>query len=173
MSGLVLVKSEPNRKLWNVQTVEHVKEYGLELLFLTGRFGNVNAAVCISLSPATMPTAAIVDSGMSRGNRWMIVMAEIEEHAFVDEVTCPYCGYKFSDSWRFNTNRCFCVECPECDKKFDVEPNVEVTYTCRPDCALNDTAHTFCSEHESIYDGVIYIHRECRVCGTRQCEKKT
>lgn len=41
------------------------------------------------------------------------------------EVTCPYCGYEFSDSWEMSEGE---RECPDCENTFEIERHVEVTY---------------------------------------------
>lgn len=48
-----------------------------------------------------------------------------------DEVVCPYCGYEFEASWEFfqdhsNTTD---IECMGCDKTFECEQEVVVSYT--------------------------------------------
>lgn len=50
------------------------------------------------------------------------------DHKYTDEIVCPYCGYKESDSWEYNHNSDD-MECTGCGKKFHYERNIEVTYT--------------------------------------------
>jgi len=57
-------------------------------------------------------------------------------HQYTNEITCPYCGHEFSDSWDYSDNE---VECPECDKAFTFERHTEVTYTShKADCEEHD-----------------------------------
>ena len=44
-----------------------------------------------------------------------------------DEVICPYCGYKFSDSWEFPDEGT--TECSDCEREFSYGRNVVVTYS--------------------------------------------
>ena len=43
-----------------------------------------------------------------------------------NEITCPYCGYEFSDSWEHSDGE---QECPDCERKFEVERNTSITYS--------------------------------------------
>ena len=52
--------------------------------------------------------------------------------SYTDEIVCPHCGYKFSDS-----SEVFCLisndlfeglECDNCEKEFNVERSISVTY---------------------------------------------
>lgn len=49
-----------------------------------------------------------------------------------EKIKCPYCSYEFSNSLEYNlsndgetTN----ISCQECGREFDIEFNVEITYT--------------------------------------------
>ncbi len=42
------------------------------------------------------------------------------------EVTCPYCGYKYSDSWEFPNEDD--VDC-DCGNTFHIVRDVEVSYS--------------------------------------------
>lgn len=45
---------------------------------------------------------------------------------YTAEIVCPWCGYEHSDSWEKEPgNR----NCPDCGRDFEVERNVEVTYS--------------------------------------------
>lgn len=46
--------------------------------------------------------------------------------SYTDEITCPHCGCKFSDSWECDDGE---HECGDCERTFDVVRNVEVTYS--------------------------------------------
>ena len=47
---------------------------------------------------------------------------------FTDEVVCPYCGQKFSDSWELDDSDDE-MYCDECEKDFAFERHVIVTYS--------------------------------------------
>lgn len=50
---------------------------------------------------------------------------------FTDDIICPYCGYRFEDSWEFN-NGDECVDdvvCHSCEKTFDLVVDYSVTYS--------------------------------------------
>lgn len=68
-----------------------------------------------------------------------------KEHLQEDEIICPYCNYKFSDSWEYGLEGEDSQEfhCDECDKKFYVEKNVSVSYTTKADCELNNEEHSW------------------------------
>lgn len=50
------------------------------------------------------------------------------EHKYTDEIICPYCGYKFSDSYEFNLDSGD-LECYHCEKEFFYERNIKVNYS--------------------------------------------
>lgn len=47
---------------------------------------------------------------------------------FTKEVVCPYCGHEFSDSWEWDDSEDE-IYCDNCDNKFAMERNIEVTYS--------------------------------------------
>jgi hypothetical protein len=58
---------------------------------------------------------------------------EVEEEEIdascTDEITCPYCGFEFGDSWEYNFNNGEEIEqCPECNKHFSCNRDVVATY---------------------------------------------
>ena len=57
-------------------------------------------------------------------------MARID-HEYTKEIVCPYCGYKFSDSWEINSNEedIGLVECGECEKEFYASRIITVDYS--------------------------------------------
>lgn len=57
-------------------------------------------------------------------------MSEIK-HKYTKEIVCPYCGYKFSDSWEINSNEedIGLVECGECEKEFYASRIITVDYS--------------------------------------------
>jgi DNA-directed RNA polymerase subunit RPC12/RpoP len=54
---------------------------------------------------------------------------DLEQHTqSSDEITCPYCGHRHSDSWEYSSNWDDDFECVECDKKFVMNRIVDVYY---------------------------------------------
>lgn len=49
------------------------------------------------------------------------------DHEYTDEVTCPCCGYTYSDSWELSDNDDE-MDCPDCHETFSMERHIEVTY---------------------------------------------
>lgn len=47
-----------------------------------------------------------------------------------DELTCPYCGEEFTDSWEL-ADEDDEMECYECGKRFTYERVTEISYTSR------------------------------------------
>lgn len=67
-------------------------------------------------------------------------------HEYRDEIICPYCGYKFHDSWEYNDDdgKIYCIDC---DKEFILRVNISVDYsTFKINCTKHDynepTSHT-------------------------------
>lgn len=50
---------------------------------------------------------------------------------YADQITCPYCGYEDDDSWEM-TEENELHECGNCEKYFDVERHLRITYSSRP-----------------------------------------
>jgi len=49
-----------------------------------------------------------------------------------DEITCPYCGYRFLDSWEYeDIDDSVEIECGECEREFDLYVKTSTTYTTR------------------------------------------
>jgi hypothetical protein len=72
------------------------------------------------------------------------------EYQYTNEITCPYCGYEFGDSWEASEGE---KECPDCDRKFDVERDVDVTYISYRQCYCNELAE---------------VDKPCDVCKNRR-----
>jgi hypothetical protein len=49
-------------------------------------------------------------------------------HEWENEITCPYCGYKFGDSWEYGSDDGV-EDCPECEKTFKYNRHVLVNYS--------------------------------------------
>ena len=54
----------------------------------------------------------------------------------VNEITCPYCGWKDRDSWEY-TESCDII-CENCEKEFFMEREIDVKYTSKPIENLNN-----------------------------------
>ncbi len=52
------------------------------------------------------------------------------DHEYTDEIVCPFCGYKFSDSWEYegDSEDIGLLECDDCNKSFYATRNVSVDY---------------------------------------------
>ena len=100
------------------------------------------------------------------------------EHEYTEEIVCPYCGYKYSDSWEYD-NEGGELECYECGKTFNYSKDVSVSYSTWSDCEENNEEHNW-SEwkyvesnedvltkelHEEVND--FYI-RECTKCDKQE-----
>ena len=48
-------------------------------------------------------------------------------HEYMQEITCPHCGYEESDSWECGESD-DCRECPDCNKLYSFQQNIEVSY---------------------------------------------
>ncbi len=48
------------------------------------------------------------------------------DHEYTDDVTCPNCGYEFSDSWEMRDGE---YDCPECEEDFELETHTSVSYS--------------------------------------------
>ena len=58
------------------------------------------------------------------------------KYSYTDEIVCPFCLYKFSDSWEYgiefdrdNTaGGTIEVKCQTCDNEFEVTRNITINY---------------------------------------------
>lgn len=51
-------------------------------------------------------------------------------HEYENDIICPYCNYKFTNSWEYNN--CEAdedIECLSCAKAFNVSSNPSITYS--------------------------------------------
>ncbi len=95
-----------------------------------------------------------------------------------DNITCPYCEYKYGDSWEchpredgdtLNWNE----ECPECGKKFSVAFDVfnqNDGYECNKIC----NRHKYEWDGKNTYDGMageIFISQKANVYNCKYCGK--
>ena len=75
-------------------------------------------------------------------------MAEEINHEFTQEIVCPYCGYKFSDSWELNDSSGIVQECHGCEKPFTLEVDFDVTYSTEKNCRCSHTQSLHGFENE-------------------------
>jgi uncharacterized protein (DUF2225 family) len=53
---------------------------------------------------------------------------KVIDHSYTEDIVCPHCGYKFSDSYEFDSDSGE-LNCYECEKDFFFERNRSVNYT--------------------------------------------
>lgn len=69
-------------------------------------------------------------------------MSERPETSYTDEIICPHCAYEFDCSYELHDQDGGEVECPECNKSFELSVDYSVTYTTKKvDC--EDDAHVW------------------------------
>ncbi|WP_251861951.1 hypothetical protein [Clostridium sp. Marseille-Q2269] len=93
------------------------------------------------------------------------------EHEYTREITCPFCGYEYVDSWDYENNEedLGLMECPECEKLFYASREIEVTYstekanygTCKKCKAEHVVIEDYCSSIGE-YKGL------CVKCGEKE-----
>ncbi len=91
------------------------------------------------------------------------------------EITCPYCGWKDTDSWESGLNNdgdSDEFECPECNKKFNVIMNIETTYTTTGLCKENKVKHNW-EYFDHTTDGKRCKGRKCLTCNEYKFDKET
>lgn len=49
---------------------------------------------------------------------------------YMNEITCPYCAYEFSDSWEHSEDDSEDHDCPRCENVFEVTAEISVTFNC-------------------------------------------
>lgn len=70
---------------------------------------------------------------MSQGNKYKIrelkeFNIEEKENYDTSEITCPICGYEFSDSWEYDSDEGDC-ECGSCGAALEWSRDVSVSYS--------------------------------------------
>ena len=76
------------------------------------------------------------------------------EHNCESNIKCPYCDWEDNDSWEFGEDN-GTHTCGDCGEEFNVERNVEVTYsTTRIDCEEKG------SEHDHQFESVFMSKRK-------------
>ena len=92
-----------------------------------------------------------------------------------NEITCPYCGSKNTDSWEVgpgvNDGDLGIQECDNCGKQFTANRNMEITYNSYPAPCLNGEA-----EHD--WKPIVGYPKEffegkfrCHICGMEKIQK--
>ncbi|KKL67571.1 hypothetical protein LCGC14_2133600, partial [marine sediment metagenome] len=75
---------------------------------------------------------------------------------YEDEITCPHCGYKDTDSWE--TQESGETSCNSCSKKFHVEIEHSTTYS--SSCGEDDNACDFVDQPTENHPD----YQECSRC---------
>lgn len=106
------------------------------------------------------------------------------EHKYENNIKCPYCNWEDQDSWEFQDDEGIQI-CGNCEEEFNVERNVEVTYsTSRIDCEEKKEEHDYKTDSyfkktrefsngkwKDIPDDKHTFHRidMCVKCGDKNC----
>lgn len=70
-------------------------------------------------------------------------------HNYESNIKCPYCDWEDNDSWEFGKDS-GTYTCGDCGKEFNVERNVEITYsTTRINCEEKGNKHDY--QFESVF----------------------
>jgi len=72
------------------------------------------------------------------------------DHKSTDEIVCPYCGIKFSDSWEYHDSDGEVISCQVCDKQFNLTIDHSVDYTTSK-IACADDKHEWEEAEESYH----------------------
>lgn len=88
-------------------------------------------------------------------------MSKYEEN-LNDEITCPYCGDRFEDSWDTiaGDGETAVIDC-DCGKKFTATCVLSIDYWGHPDCELNGDEH----DYEMIHFDSGKSANFCEICG--------
>jgi hypothetical protein len=90
------------------------------------------------------------------------------------EITCPYCGYEYTESYEYDSSdldACGEEDCPDCEKKFKWSRNTSITYSTSGMCEENGIGHDWKFDTEarpSRYDYKFIAAKHCRRCGDCQ-----
>lgn len=90
---------------------------------------------------------------------------------YTEEITCPWCGYGFSDSWEYedNSEDLGLIECEECSKRFYANRNVEISYSTGK---ANYGSCNHCSKEDvvliSLNSSIGKYKDLCEKCGDRE-----
>lgn len=86
-----------------------------------------------------------------------------------NEIVCPWCGHKFSDSWEYNDDGDSVIDCRECDQPIVLYVNVDVTYYTKKGCDGVEIQHDY-KDHSTEADA--YTYETCRNCGDVRRQKR-
>jgi DNA-directed RNA polymerase subunit RPC12/RpoP len=67
--------------------------------------------------------------------------AQFKSHSDDSVVQCPYCKYEYQPEAEDYSEDTREHECSECEKKFWLHQNFEVSHHVKPDCELNGEQH--------------------------------
>lgn len=82
------------------------------------------------------------------------------DNSYNDEITCPWCGLEFTDSWAYGS--CGNSECLRCEKPFSFDSNTTTTYSTSRDCADIDEEHEMELTYTNTKEGTeTYICTRC------------
>jgi hypothetical protein len=98
---------------------------------------------------------------------------EIERHK-EHEITCPYCGYEFQDSWDYGLKDDgdeIIEDCPECGKNFHVSFCVDVNYTTKGLCEENNEDHNWNYFDNPVEGKENCKGRNCLTCGKYEFDR--
>lgn len=91
-------------------------------------------------------------------------MSEID-HEYTDEIVCPWCGYKMSDSWEMSDDGEY--DC-DCGKSFEYTRNYSVDYsTSRTRCKHNECKLVLMErwgDNPYIYSDKNWTIWQCKTC---------
>lgn len=59
----------------------------------------------------------------------MTYMKKNDSIEYTKEIICPYCGYNFSDSWKYDKEYIGLVRCKICTKEFYAQKNPPDTFS--------------------------------------------
>jgi len=124
------------KKFFDYYNDEIIGQYDAEYRALNGRYivdpiteADVEGPANIDGSVRTTPTLPDTD---------VIRVAEFDgDTDYTDEITCPWCGYKQSDSWEAPDRGE--EECSNCYNKYAHDRNVTVDYCSTKRCKLKET----------------------------------
>jgi transcription elongation factor Elf1 len=76
------------------------------------------------------------------------------KHEYTNEIICPYCDYKFNDSWEYNQDgEDQTINCKNCNDKFNLSVNISVDYsTTKINCEDNNEIHDYKLDQYYLFD---------------------
>lgn len=93
----------------------------------------------------------------------------------VDNITCPYCGWKDEGSWEVRRDKfdgdLGVQECEKCEKQFTASRYVSVSYTSSPAPCLNSAADHDWKQMIGAPKEYFEGRKRCRVCSEEKREK--